>query len=246
MSSRLSLLVFKEKSFVLFSSSCFRWSRGPSFNRPSICRRPDRHTRFFFPPFCLFFGDVSFSEYFLYHFRFLSLYWEYIVRSQSINQSINQDALHRTQCESIETTVRTRRLLWAGALLRMGDHRLPKRVMSGELENAGKRGPGGKEKEWTDCVADDLRLFGVTGDWKTAALDPGAWYNTVQEGGCRFMAAWVREEENASNQRQKKRDAEEADKVEVAPGVTVASLRRFRTALIGPTQGLPKRRRLCH
>ena len=118
--------------------------------------------------------------------------------------------------------------------------------MSGELENAGKRGPGGKEKEWTDCVADDLRLFGVTGDWKTAALDPGAWYNTVQEGGCRFMAAWVREEENASNQRQKKRDAEEADKVEVAPGVTVASLRRFRTALIGPTQGLPKRRRLCH
>ena len=69
--------------------------------------------------------------------------------------------------------------------------------------------------------------------------------NKVHEGGCRFMAAWVREEENASNQRQKKREAEEADKVEVAPGVTVASLRRFQTALIGPTQGLPKRRRLC-
>ena len=61
---------------------------------------------------------------------------------------------------------------------------------------------------------------------------------------CNFTL--LREEENASNQRQKKRDAEEADKVEVAPGVTVASLRRFRTALIGPTQGLPKRRRLCH
>ena len=85
-----------------------------------------------------------------------------------------KDALQRTQSESIEATVRTRRLLWAGALLRMGDHRLPKRVMSGELENAGKRGPGGKEKEWTDCVADDLRLFGVTGDWRTAALNPGA------------------------------------------------------------------------
>ena len=56
------------------------------------------------------------------------------------------------------------------------------------------------------------------------------------------MAAWVREEENASNQRQKKREAEEADKIEVAPGVTVASLRHFRTALIGPTQGFPKRR----
>ena len=57
-----------------------------------------------------------------------------------------KDALQQTKCESIETTVRTRRLLWVEALLRMGDHRLPKRVMSGELEDAGKRGPGGKEK----------------------------------------------------------------------------------------------------
>ena len=55
------------------------------------------------------------------------------------------------------------------------------------------------------------------------------------------MAAWVKEEENASNQRQNKREeAEEADKVEVAPGVTVASLRRFRAALVKPTKGLPK------
>ncbi|CAM9817866.1 unnamed protein product, partial [Ascophyllum nodosum] len=92
-----------------------------------------------------------------------------------------KEVLQRTKCESIETTVRTRRLFWAGALLRMGDHRLPKKVMSGELENVRKRGPGRKEKEWTDCVADYLRLFGVTGDWSTAALDPGAWYNIVHE-----------------------------------------------------------------
>ena len=67
------------------------------------------------------------------------------LRCKSPNKRIlsYKDTLHRTQCESIETTVSTRRLLWAGALLRMGDHRLPKRVMSGELENAGKRGPGG-------------------------------------------------------------------------------------------------------
>ena len=35
---------------------------------------------------------------------------------------------------------------------------------------------GPQHYEWTDCVSDDLRLFGVTGDWRTAALDPGAWY----------------------------------------------------------------------
>ena len=67
----------------------------------------------------------------------------------------------------------------------MGDHRLPKRVMSGELKNAGKRGPGGKEKEWTDCVADDLRLFGVKGDWRTAALDPNP--PLCQTPGCRSV-----------------------------------------------------------
>ena len=59
------------------------------------------------------------------------------------------------------------------------------------------------------------------------------------------MAAWAREPEKASENLQRKREAEEADKVEVAPGVTVASLRRFRAALIGSTQGVPKRHRLC-
>ena len=81
-------------------------------------------------------------------------------------------------------------------------------------------------------------MFGIAGDWSTAALDPGAWYNTVCELGCRFMAAWVREEQNASENRQRKKEAET---LEVAPGVTVASLRRFRAALVGLTQGLPKR-----
>ena len=59
------------------------------------------------------------------------------------------------------------------------------------------------------------------------------------------MAAWARKEEKTSEHRQRKREAEEADKVEVAPGVTVANLRRFRATFIGSTQALPKRRRLC-
>ena len=51
------------------------------------------------------------------------------------------------------------------------------------------------------------------------------------------MAAWVREEKM-------KGEVEEADKIEAAPAVTVGSLRRFRAALIEPSQGLPKRHRL--
>ena len=55
-----------------------------------------------------------------------------------------KDALQRTGCESIQATVCTMRVLWAGALHRVDDHRLTKRVISGErereLENARQRG----------------------------------------------------------------------------------------------------------
>ena len=46
------------------------------------------------------------------------------------------------------------------------------------------------------------------------------------------MVAWVKEEEKTPEHRQRKREAEEAGKVEVALGVCVASLRRFRGTLI--------------
>ena len=57
--------------FASFSSLCFHWSRGPSFNNSSKCRRPDSHKCLYILifSFCLF-GDVAFFEYFLYHCRF--------------------------------------------------------------------------------------------------------------------------------------------------------------------------------
>ena len=56
-------------------------------------------------------------------------------------------------------------------------------------------------------MAEDLRLFSITGDLNTAALDPGAWYSTVRDRDWRFMAAWVKKEEKASEHRQRKREA---------------------------------------
>ena len=47
-------------------------------------------------------------------------------------------------------------------------------------------------------MVEDRPVFGITGDWNTAALlDPGAWCSTVCEGGCSFVVAWVREKEKA-------------------------------------------------
>ena len=40
-------------------------------------------------------------------------------------------------------------------------------------------GGGGGEKEWTDFVSDDRRVYNLIGDWNTATLDPGVWYNTL-------------------------------------------------------------------
>ena len=80
-------------------------------------------------------------------------------------------ALEIDGCENIETMLRTRILLWAGALIRMSGGRLPKRIMLGNLEGALRRGRGGKEKEWTDCVQSDTRAFGLAGDWKATALE---------------------------------------------------------------------------
>ena len=117
-------------------------------------------------------------------------------------------ALEITGCESIETTLRTRRLLWAGTLLRMSGGRLPKRIVFGKLESAVRRGRGGKEKGWTDCVQSNIRAFGIAGDWKATALKAEGWIETVTEGGRRFMAAWRRKEEvDAARHRQEKREA---------------------------------------
>ena len=52
----------------------------------------------------------------------------------------------------------------------MSGVRLPKRIMFGNLEGAVRRGGGGKEKEWTDCVQSDIRAFDIAGDWKATAL----------------------------------------------------------------------------
>ena len=110
-------------------------------------------------------------------------------------------ALKKTRCESIRTTLRTRRLLWVGTLIQMSGGRLPKRIMFGNLEGAVRKGRGGKEKEWTDCVQSDIRSFGITEGWKAVALKSEVWVEAVTEGGRRFMAAWREEEEDAARHR---------------------------------------------
>ena len=56
------------------------------------------------------------------------------------------NALVKADSESIETTVRRRRMLFAGFVARMGEERLPRRVMFGEMVG-GKGYFFGQEKD---------------------------------------------------------------------------------------------------
>ena len=89
----------------------------------------------------------------------------------------------------------------------MSGERLPKRIVFGNLEGAVRRERGGKEKEWTDCLQSDIRVFGIAGDWKATSLKAEVWVETVTEGGRRFMAAWSEEEVDAARHRHEKREA---------------------------------------
>ena len=83
------------------------------------------------------------------------------------------DTLIKTGSESVEATLRRRRILFAVFVARMEDTRLPKCVMFGEL--VGSAGcVGGREKEWMGYFLDDLRAFGInTVQWTAAAQDEG-------------------------------------------------------------------------
>eukprot|EP00752_Nemacystus_decipiens_P010806 g9612.t1 len=127
-------------------------------------------------------------------------------------------ALKRVGCQSVEATIRRRRLLFAGAVARQPDKRLPKRLMFGELAGGEKPGKGSAEQNWLTCLKDDLREFGATHSstddaprvfgvpklvWSEAAKVEGGVprHTGVLQGAERFMAAWHEDEEEASLQR---------------------------------------------
>ena len=89
----------------------------------------------------------------------------------------------------------------------MSGVRLPKQIVFGNLEGAVRRGQGGKEKKWTECVQSDIRALDIAGDWKATVLKTEVWVETVTEGRRRSMATSRRGEVDAARHRQEKREA---------------------------------------
>ena len=92
------------------------------------------------------------------------------------------NALLRTDSESVETTVRRRRVLFTGFVARMREERLPRKVMFGEILG-GKGYSGGQEWDWMKGLEEDLTAFGIKFEgWREAARKVGRWFRRVK--GC--------------------------------------------------------------
>ena len=71
------------------------------------------------------------------------------------------NALLRTDSESVETTVRRRRILSADFVARMGEERLPRRVVFGEILGVKAILRGGQDWDWMKDLEEDLEAFGI-------------------------------------------------------------------------------------
>ena len=101
-------------------------------------------------------------------------------------------ALKKTHCKkSVETTIRERRLLFAGGVQLTSNERLTRRVMLGAMADGENPGPDPPENNCAQCLADDLVVFQVTEGstesssllfgvervlWPRPAKKSGKWY----------------------------------------------------------------------
>ena len=108
-------------------------------------------------------------------------------------------AFKNAQCESVETTIRKRRLLFAGAVQRTSNERRTHRVMFGTMAGWVNPGRGRPGNNWAQCLVDDLRVFEATeGSTDSSPLlfgvetaeKSGNWHRRIVDAADRFMKRW--------------------------------------------------------
>ncbi|XP_055869511.1 uncharacterized protein LOC129923269 [Biomphalaria glabrata] len=88
----------------------------------------------------------------------------------------------RVCLQSIHTILMQSQLQWAGHIYRMEDHRIPKRLLYGQLSK-GKRSQGGQRKRFRDTLNASLKAFSIDpGTWETEAHDRASWRRAVKTG----------------------------------------------------------------
>ncbi len=92
------------------------------------------------------------------------------------------DVLAKTGLSSIHTILMQSQLCWAGHVVRMPDHRLPKKLFYGELQQ-GQRSHGGQKKRFKDNLKAALKAFSIDPDsWEQTASDRATWRSYLHNG----------------------------------------------------------------
>jgi hypothetical protein len=139
------------------------------------------------------------------------------------------EVLSQAGLPSIYTILMQFQLRWAGHVARMPDHRLPKRLFYGELQQ-GKRSHGGQKKRFKDTLKTSLKAFGITPDtWEQTAQDRIEWRSSLYKGSVASEA----DRTAAAEQRRQARKVRASDPAPNAVAIPCPHCQRTFRAQIG-------------
>jgi hypothetical protein len=141
--------------------------------------------------------------------------------------------LDRAGIPSINTMLMKSQLRWAGHVVRMPDHRMPKILLYSEIQS-GKRSQGGQKKRFKDTLKSSLKSFNIETDtWESAAQDRASWRLHLRKGAVTSEAS---RQAAAVLQRQKRKAS--AHESQTAATISCPHCPRLFKARIGLTSHL--------
>ena len=115
----------------------------------------------------------------------------------------NLEILDQAHSSSIESIVIRAQLRWVGHTIRMEEHRMPRRLFYGELQN-GKRNKGRPKKRYKDTVKDNLQWCEIKPkELEDCAKDRPSWRATIHRAAVSFEEARCQKLTAAREQRHK-------------------------------------------
>ena len=149
----------------------------------------------------------------------------------------NVEVLEQAEITSIEAMLLKSQLRWAGHVFRMGDHRLPKIALYGEL-STGHRDRGAPKKRYKDSLKKSLGACHIDHrQWSTLAADRVTWRHIISQAVSSF------EDSHKNNLKEKRRMRKNREASAVVPEVTFDCSRCGRTCL--SRIGLVSHERAC-
>ena len=106
--------------------------------------------------------------------KFLGIKWQ--------DKISDTEVLRHASLPSMYTILMQSQLCWAGHVVCMPDHQLPKRLLYGKLQQ-GKCSPQGQKKCYKDTLKVSLKVFDISiNTWEQTAQDRGKWQASVHKG----------------------------------------------------------------